>query len=508
MAQGGLQRLVEESLARGMFPSVAPERIPNGGAFDITNGLLDEDNVVYRRGGTTYVVATPLGAPRLLWNGLLRTPAALVTVLATDKGLFNGETGALISASVPAAALTRAQVLEGIMYLPGGKTFDGTTVGEISEKRAFYATAGGRLLAGEGSRVGFSQVPPKENEALTWAETDFHQLPGGVQITGMQGLRTSCVVFTTEGIWVIGSLEKELTDEEGNVQQTLDLYSAGSVLWGNNGVAGWTGGLVVPCKDNIFLMELGVSSEVSQSFVPISGAIENLYRGYVAAAYRPGVAAVYRGHYFLPVLNGESVIDTLVCRLDATDGRGKRTFPWTHLAGSGSALPALAVTDEETAFLGATSGVGRVLGLKYFEPGPTVATDADGSTHPFSVTYRDILTGNLVDNLVAKARLSYRMVAGPETRLELSFGSTSYGTEWGAFDWGEADWTSSTGPFAALGDSIPVAGADPDALFPKTWRVGRKVRYARIKVTLEGPAPSQLSIRALELFVRADGRII
>lgn len=506
MAQGFV-RLVEESLARGMFPSVAPERIPVGGAFDITNGLLDEDSVVYRRGGTTYKVATPLGAPRMLWSGLLRTPLVLRTLLATSSGLFDVETGALIAGSPPAAALTRAQVLEGVMYLPGGVTFDGTSVGAISEKRAFYATAGGRLLAGEHGRVGFSQVPVNENDALTWAATDFHQLPGGVQITGMQGLRTSCVVFTTEGIWVIGNLEKELTDEEGNVQQTLDLFSAGSVLWGNNGVAATAGGLVVPCKDNIYLMSLGVSSELAQSFVPISGAIENLYRGYVAAGYRPGVAAVYRGHYLLPILSGESVVDMLVCRLDATDGRGRRTFPWSHLAGYGAQLPALAVTDEEAAFLGATAGAGRVLRLSYFEPGSAVASDADGSTHPFSVTYRDILTGNLVDNLVGKARLSYRMVAGPDTRLELSFGSTSYGTEWGAFLWGGADWTSATGPFSSLGVAIPPAGADPDALFPKTWRVGRKVRYARMKVTLEGPAPSQLSIRALETFVRLDGRL-
>lgn len=517
MSAAGLSRLVEGSLARGMFPSVAPENIPAGGAFDITNGLLDEDNVVYRRGGTSYLVSTPLGEPRLLWNGLLRVVdppdgSQLRTFIATDKGLFTGN-GTMVSGTAPTAALTRAQVLEGVMYLPGGVTFDGSKLGSIAEKRAFYATAGGRLLAGEGSRIGFSQVPAKENDALTWAETDFHQLPGGVQITGMQGLRTSCVVFTTEGIWVIGGLEKELTDAEGNVQQTLDLYSAGSVLWGNNGVASWTGGLVVPCKDNIFLMQLGVSSEKAQSFVSISSAIENLYRGYVAAGYTPGVAAVHRGHYFLPILNGTAVVDMLVCRLDATDGRGKRTFPWTHLAGYGAALPALAVTDEDVAFLGATSAVGRILTLGYFTPGPALAADADGSTHPFSVTYRDILTGNLVRNLVAKARLSYHMsvgAGGGATELVMEFGSTSFGPTWGGTTWGGSVWVSATGPFAALGEAIPAATADPEALTPRTWRVGRKVRYARVKVSLSAPVtpPSYLSIRALELFVRQDGRLI
>src|ERR1019366_1542032 len=173
---------------------------------------------------------------------------------------------------------------------------------------------------------------------------NYHQLPDGVQITGMEGLRTSCVVFTTEGIWVIGNVNKNLTDEEGNIQQTLDRYSADAVLWGNNGVAGWSGGLVVPCKDAVYLLELGVSSEKAAPFTPISGAILNVYRGYVAAGYKPGVAAVYRGHYFLPILSGSTVIDMLVCRLDATGSKGGRTFPWTHLAGSGSALSALAVT--------------------------------------------------------------------------------------------------------------------------------------------------------------------
>jgi hypothetical protein len=495
------QRLVESDLSRGMFPSLAPEQIPPGGAFDITNGLLDESNVVYRRGGALYADQTPRGDPRLLWSGYLRH-GGQQTLLGTDTGVYRN--GVQVMPAGTLSALTRAQVLEGVLYLPGGHTYDGETPGTITPAAPHYATAGGRLLAGEGSRVSFSHVPEHENDALTWDATDFHQLPGGVQIIGMEGLRTSCVVFTTEGIWVIGNLERELTDAEGNVQQTLDRYSADAVLWGDAGIAGWSGGLVVPCRDNIWLMELGVSSEKAAPFVHISDPIQNVYRGYVAAGYTPGLAAVHRGHYFLPILKGSSVIDVLVCRLDATGARGRRTFPWAHLTGAGALLPAFAITDEDAAFLGATAGLGRLLRLGYFEPGSVYATDA-GTPIAFSVTYRDILTGNLVRNLVAKARLSYQMSGGPDAKLAMSFGSTPFaGTFWDEFNWDEADWSEAGGPFTTLEGTAP---ADHEALNPHTWRVTRKVRFARVKVTLEGN-PSKLSLRALELFVRLDGRLI
>lgn len=506
----GFARTVEEDLSRGMFPSLAPERIPKGGAFDITNGLLDEQNVVYRRGGTTYRCQTPLGEPRMLWNGFLKH-GGIQTLMAAGSFLYRIlPSGTAEAVGIGTAALTRAQVFEGVLYMPNRNTYNGEGKVELAENvpsALYFAVAGGRLLTGNGSRVSFCGVPKKEGEALVFAETDFHQLPGGVEIVGMQGLRTSCVVFTTEGIWVIGGLEKELTDAEGNIQQTLDVYSAQSVLWGNNGVAGWSGGLVVPCKDNIFLMELGVSSERAQPFVSISGAIQNVYRGYVAAGYKPGVAAVYRGHYFLPILSGANVVDMLVCRLDATDGRGRRTSPWSHLKGSGALLPALAVTDEETAFLGATAGVGRVLSLDYFEPSVAVENDADGSAIPFEITTRSIPTGSLNPNTIAKARLLYRLVAGPGTTIELAIVNSAYGAEWDEFNWDEGEWAEAFGPFSSLGASIPLAKADPEAQVPKIWPVGRKLRYARMKITLNGPA-SEASIRALELFVRSDGRII
>lgn len=530
MAVSGLTRLVLQDLSGGMFPSLAPELIPADGAFEITNGLLDEENVVYRRGGTTYLSPLASGSVRLFWSGYLKHGEQQTILLSTGGSFRLTSTGEHVTIGAPGpAVLTRPQVFQGILYLPGGNTWDGESAGS-ARNGEHYAVAGNRLLVAEGSKVAFSNVPKAEGEALTFEANNFHQLPGGVRITGMEGLRTSCVVFTTQGIWIIGGLNHNLTDEAGNVQQTLDRYSADAVLWGTTGIAGWAGGLIVPCKDNIWLMELGVSSEKAAPFRSISGPIQSTYRSYVAQGYQPGAAYVYRGHYFLPLLSGDTHIDTLVCRLDSPK------MPWTRLKGFGAKVAAYAY--DGTRLLGALTGSSVTLKLAYFEPNSEVAADADGSAHPFSVTTRDIATGNLVPNTVMKARLSYRMRGslgaksfrggaewggffwnekdwGEEgetfieeaqpVSLSMGFNATSFaGAEWGEFNWGESAWASTGGSFTVLEGTAPP---DPEALTPHVWRVGRKVRYARVNISLSGPA-SDLSIRALELFIRPTGRTI
>lgn len=501
----GFNRIVQQDLSGGMFPSLAPELIPANGAYDITNGLLDEQNVVYRRGGSSFYGGVPAGGGvKMLWSGYLAN-GGQHTLMATSAGLFEVRPGESVhvAGSVAATAMMRPEVFKGLLYFPGGETYDGASIGTASKVAPFYTSAGNRLIAGEGAKISASKI-----EDPTFETTEFVELPTGVQITGMEGVRTACAVFTTEGIWVITGLALSLTDAEGNVQWKMDRYSASIELWGNAGIAGYSGELVVPAKDAIYLMALGVSSERSPPFKAISGPITNVYRGYVNAGYTPGVAAVYRAHYFLPILYGESVVDVLVCRLDGTDSKGHAAFPWTHMKGYGAQLTALAVTDQEAAFLGGTAGLGRVLKLSYFEPSATTTTDANGSAYPFEVTTRDILTGSLTPNQVTKIRLGYRMAGPPESKLLMYFGDTvAGGAEWGEFNWGEADWTSPSGPFQQLTGEAPE---DPSGTSPYIWQTGgrgRKVRYCRLKVALKGSV-SSVSLRTLELFIRADGRVI
>lgn len=507
---GALARIVQQDFSGGMFPALAPELIPVNGAFDITNGLLDEQNVCYRRGGSSYASLAPAGSGvRMLWSGFLKHGGQQTILCVADGSFRMLQDGTLEKiALVPPTALVTPTVFQGVLYFEHS-SWDGETAGFAGAgPQQFLATAANRVLTSAGGRINVSSVPKAEGEAYSFPSTNYFSLPEGVAITGMVGWRTSCVVFTTMGIWMLGGLNLEQVDESGNVQWSQDRYSADAVLWGQPGVAAWKGGLVIPCKDDVWLMELGVSSEKSTPFRSISGPIQNVYRAYVAAGYTPGAATVFNGHYFLPILNGEAVVDLLVCRLEGLNNEGKAEPAWTHLKGYGARIAALVptVSDVEGPLIGATAGLSRLLRLAYFAPSPAAATDADSSSVAFEVTTRSIPTGNLVPNTVLKARLSYRLVANAGTEFELLFGESPYGSEWGNFNWGEGVWTAATGEFVSLGEAIPPAGPDPQGLTPKTWRVTRKVRYARVKMVLNGPA-SEASIRALELAVRPSGRV-
>lgn len=505
MAQAGPASVIQQDFSAGMFRSVQPELIPANGAYDITNGLLNDEFVIYRRGGSAWLGEVVSGSnPSLLWDGFLGAVGSETehTVLGGPAGIWAAPTGAplaKITSTSLGAQPRRGVAMGGLLFLSGGHTFDGTTFGAAAKAAPFYATSGNRLLAGEGRRVSFSKV----NTPGTFEATDYHELPGGVAVVGMEGLREACLVFTTEGVWIINGLSKELTDEAGNVQQTLDRYSTDLHLWGDAGIAGWTGGLVVPARDGVWLLALGVASEAPQSYRLLSRPIADVYRSYVAAGCEPGGATVYHGHYILPIVKNGGVVDTLVCRLDGTDSRGNRTFPWTHLTGRGARATVLAETDQEARLFGATDDAGRLMALNYFEPSTANAADADGSAVAFEVTLRDITTGRLVPNIVLKARLFYSLSGALNVGLRAFFGSLNLGgSRWGEFGWGEGAWTSSTGPFAELEGDAPE---QPAAAVPKDWRVGKKVRFARLKFVLEGSA-STVTLRAVEIFIRSSGR--
>jgi hypothetical protein len=514
---GGLGRITQNDFSGGMFPSLAPELIPANGAYDITNGLLDEESLLYRRGGTGYLTAALVNqsSVKMLWSGYLEH-GGLTTVLGTGTGVYTVSAAGAFTQLAGIAGLTmfvRPTVFKGTLYIPvpgAGKTYNGETVGTATHPALYYASAGNRLLYAETAKP--QLVESKFNAPTEYTENEYLEVPAGVQIIGLQGLRTSCVVFTTQGIWIAQNLTKLLTDANGNVQQALDLYSADLVLWGNAGVAGWSGGLVVPCRDDIWIMELGVSSEKAIPLAKISAPIVNVYRGYVQAGYQPGCACVYRGHYFLPVMNGDSLVDLLACKLAAVRGRGRQAQPeyaWTHLAGTGAKLSALAVkaateggAEEEHALLGGAAGEARVLKLNYFTP-VTSGTDADGSNIAGQVTTRDIQTGNLVSNTVAKVRLSYRMSAPGGSGVKLAIGETAVTTQWDEFNWDEASWATSTGAFSELEGLAPP---DSTGTHPYTFRTSKKVRYLRLRLELSGPATS-FSLRMIEIAVRPSGRI-
>jgi hypothetical protein len=92
--------------------------------------------------------------------------------------------------------------------MPGGATYNGTTLGTAAKVAPYYAIVAGRLLALNGDRLDFSN----RDDPATFDATDFHLLPGGATGLGIVGLRDAALVFTTDGAWVISNMAYDLTD--------------------------------------------------------------------------------------------------------------------------------------------------------------------------------------------------------------------------------------------------------------------------------------------------------
>ncbi len=495
----------------GIFRAGDAALMPASAFFDGQNMLLDKLGGVYGRGGSSYRSTAKYGEGlRKLWDGWLAAGHRTVVGSTTNYARLNDDGSMSTLAGTEAAKPGEPAAFKGVLYLPGGKTYDGSTVGTAAKVAPFYAVSGNRLVTAEGARVSFSKI----NEPATFEATDYWDLPGGVEILGLAGGRESVIVFTTNGIFVISGMTNNLTDEKGNIQQRLDHYAGSLVLWGANGVAAWEDSLIVPGTEAVWEIKRGVTSEQIASFKQLSQPIVDLYQEYVRDGYEPGQATVFRSHYVLPILGGGRVIDVLVCRLDAPlsekEGGG---CPWTRLSGYGAQLAAActrvsASSSREPQLLGATYGTdSRVLNLAYLDPGAGATLDADGSTPTRSLTTRAYVTGNLIANTVTSLRLGYQLgnLEGQTPTIALSINSETPPA--GAAIWDRVSWGAFTWATTGANESETVAGAaPPQVAAAKTyrWRFARRRRRVQFTLSVNEPTVS-LAIKSIELFIRQAG---
>lgn len=539
---GGAQRLaVQQDFGGGMNVAVRPELIPDNALVTALNGLYDEVGNVYRRGGSTMRSLSRLGAGEpltFLWDGWLTAGQRTLMASASRFGTVSADGAVLDLAGSGVPKPARAAAMGGMLFIPGGTTYNGTALGTATTVAPYYTTVASRLLTANAARVGFSSF----NDPTTVDPTDEWNIPGGVQIIGLEGLRDSAAVFTTDGIWIISGLHLNLTDADGNLQQNLDRYSSDIVLWGDAGIAAWQGALVVPAVDAVWLLGLGVKSEAAQPFQRISDDIRPLYQEYVRRGYMPGLATVYRSHYVLPILNGATPVDMLVCRLDARDRSGKSTYPWSRMTGFGSQCSCVAVHKEpgvpKPALMGASAAPtsGRLLNLSMFEPGFEVSVDADGSSFPWDVLLRSYATGQLNENTATKLRVNYLLDGGsplvtfqdPTDWGEFDWGTDDWGgsistttfavptmkayvleghpgagaSEWGLFDWGAGEWSSASNETPLVGE----APLDAFGTTPYTWLVVKQDRHIQFRLRVESNA-SLVQLKSVELIGRSNRRL-
>lgn len=504
----GLARTVQQDFSGGSFlpdtglvnadgtfplPSTNPDSIPANAVQQIINGLIDDNGGIYRRGGSTYLSGGTWPGSQILWvwEGALAAGSPII-LFATASNLYRLSLGVVstIGGYVGMSGGARqVAVLNGTMFLPGGnKTYDGTTFTTGTPTADYFATVANRLVAGLGQTVSFSVV----GDPTTFNSTDFWLIPGGATITGLAAVRDSCVVFTDQGTYVISNMALNLTDADGNVQQRLDLYAPDLELvgLGGPGVAGYAGGLIVPGRDGVWLMQLGVTSEVAAPLTLLSRAITPYWKLLTRRGYRPGQASVFHGHYFLPMLDSSGHLgEVLVCKLDGTDRRGRRVFAWTQLdffAGGGPY--AFETSSDGLSLFGGIrldlASKSRLATLDYFTPalGTADADTSDTVNNVFRVAMRGVASGQLSRNVVVKARSTYRLHAAPDPATI----AVSYVTD----------------SEAGTSDALPETG---DITSTAVSTIGKRCRW--VQPLLEITPQALVQLNAVEVFTRPSGRV-
>lgn len=377
-----------------------------------------------------------------------------------------------------------------------------------------YATVADRLLVAAGSRIAFSNARSVLGalQPHVFDATDYHELPEGANVLGIEGVRDQAIVFSTDGVWAINNMAFDLTDAAGNPQQTLQRVSQDVFLWAACGVAAYANALVVPAVDGVYLID-GVGSPVA-----VAGSIWPLITSYVRSGFLPGGGVVFKNHYFLPVLDAtNTVVDLLVCRLDRpVKVRNRVFYPWSWFRGHAMTVAALTTrvgtvgTARQPQLLAAGRGTdARVVNLtNVFAPAAAVKQDADGTTHRWSVETRDFETGaGETLNTVRRVKVRYELVDAaadnPLIRGYYSVGSPIAGqTIWGAFNWGSATWSDPTlGEYSLM----PGVAAEDTGRDTFTWFLQARTRYLRVRLESTDPSAS-LNLRTLQLYIRSSGK--
>lgn len=268
----------------------------------------------------------------------------------------------------------------------------------------------GRLFITQNNRVYYTQ--PGNPFGVANTATDYIELPESSLITGAYGLGSTVLLFTTEGVWAIENSELAPVDPNGNIQWAQVQINPNLLLWGEPGIAAYGSELIVPATEDIYRLSPNGGTEV------ITWGMRPILRSYVNSGYQPGLAVTHRGHYILPILNGSTVVDVLVCRLDRPYAVSLRPriwgFPWTRWSG-GAAGSSYAVR------VGSSSRAPKLLGLSaqritdltsVFDPVAANSQEADGSNVTTSITTRDFPTSDGYQAAtVARLRSVYELVS-------------------------------------------------------------------------------------------------
>lgn len=441
-------------------------------------------SVYYGWAGSALTTGYSIGTVTVTQNSDQVTGSATSWVANVDPGtilLANGQSAVVRNVtSDTALTLTRpwqGPTFTGVYQLEPFAAFS-VLLGPAGSATFSVAAAVGlqnRLLLASGERIYIAQPWHPftfDTDPTSGATLSFVDMPRGEAIVAMQGIGDTALVFTTGGVWQILNTSLDLVDDSGNVQWQVQQVDTQVVAWGDPGVALYAGGVIVPALDDVYIVALDGSSKA------ISEGIRPLYRGYVASGYKPGKAAIYHGHYLLPIVDGVSStpIDVLVCRLD-------RGAPWTrwnaYAAGPAYATYISPTTGQPSLFGSSGERVTNATGC--FTPDGSNQSEITGPP-TFRVDTNDFDLGpGIRPNTVEKVRAKYETIDGVPV-ITVSWATGQEG----------ASYTSAT---------LKRGGGASDGTGYSAWKVTKKAERIRFRFQTSSQV-SSLILRRLEVTVR------
>lgn len=444
-------------------------KAPPNSFYDLVNGLINDESLPFKRGGSAYKTASDVdtladalvGIADIVIGGTQKTLVWGLGQDAVPDTAFYTVDGSGTATQIAVLTdgfirpLARGVGMPGQWFVPFGTsagTYDklllynagvGTMTAPTGPATIDYLAVVGspaRIIITSGNRAYFTD---RGADTTTMTASTYHELPQNAPIIGADAISDTLVLFTTSGVWTVANMALDPVDDFGNLQNTVSQVNKDVILWGDPGISGWAGALVVPAVDDVYLFTLDGQAR------PISENIRPLYRSYVKAGYTPGTAAVHRGHYFLPIVNSASsyaLVDMLVCRLD-------RGFAWTRWSGHAASV-------AYAQRVGSSTRSPKLFGLSAakvtdltgcFDPTTANAAEADGTVHDFTLTTRDYPTGQQ-PGFVQRVRARYELTnngAGSTPTVAVAFSSdadagafttlTEKGEQGGAAGWATSD---------------------------------------------------------------------
>jgi hypothetical protein len=378
------------------------------------------------------------------------------------------------------------------------------------EQFEYVTTCANRWVFARGRKIKFTAVNNPHSFLSSLGTVNEHEVPEGVEITGLSTVGNTTLVSTTGGVWTLEGLPLEITDLNGNSQHKLQRLTGDIVLAGSSGIASYGQSLVVPAGDGVYLMD-GISTPRR-----ISKPIERPYRQLLKDDYRIGGAFVFNSHYFLPfLLSGSNRVKAVyVCRLDRpTSDRDQTIYPWSQMAGDGGRVACYvrraARDPQQPRLLGTqTSAPSRLLDCSgYFTPARGIEHDGDGTAPTLELVTRAYPTGAETVNRVRAILPLYELFVGSESpKLQFSYNDGTAKPTGPTFGSGVkfgsgVEFGGTAGGWTPIGELGPSDGRDPGRL-----PVNKKARHIRYRIRSVGATP-MCAIRSFTQTIRPSEAI-